>query len=140
MKINLKGREASYNIINLIIAGVIIVIFIYSGIFSASENAYPVQCVHEKVSGLSCPSCGLSRSFSAMVRFDFEKASEFNTYGPRVFLFFVLQLVLRVSNILVLATRPVYLRKLALFDIAVSVITFLLAFWQFVEYNISLWF
>lgn len=132
------SKLRSYQLINIIIAGLIIIIFIYSGIFSSGGNEYPVQCVHQKITGISCPSCGLSRSFSSLVRLDYNTAVEFNKYGPRVFLFFLLQLVLRVSNFFFLRRSSINISKLSRFDISLSAISFLLGFWQFLEYNIRL--
>lgn len=132
------GRIRSYQLINYIIAGVIVSVLIYSGIFSASGNTHPVKCVHEQLTGMPCPSCGMSRSFSEIVRFNFEDAKAWNTYGPRVFIFFLFQLFLRVSNIFYLRKNPANIMKLARVDIVLSIITFVLAFWQFIQYNANL--
>ena len=43
----------------MIFAGVILLIFAYSGIFSPDKDNYPVTCIHEKLTGLPCVSCGL---------------------------------------------------------------------------------
>ncbi|MDX2415762.1 MAG: DUF2752 domain-containing protein [Bacteroidales bacterium] len=138
MKSKQKAGVSSYQLINIIIAGVIIAIFIYSGIFSSTQNSYPIQCVHQQLTGMSCPSCGLSRSFSEIVRLDFQAAAEWNKYGMRVFLFFFFQLIMRLSNILYLRQASHNIKALSRFDIAISSLTFLLAFWQFLEYNIRL--
>ncbi len=57
-----------YLIINILLAGVIILVMIYSGIFSPDKDDYPVTCIHEKLTGQPCVSCGLSHSFSLIVR------------------------------------------------------------------------
>lgn len=138
MSSSLSGAIGSYKLINYIFAGIIICIFIYSGIFSSEKNSYPVHCIHEQITGISCPSCGMSRSFSCVVRGDFKEAAEWNAYGPRVFLFFFFQLLLRVSNIIVLKRKPSLIRQLTIYDISLSIISVVLGFWQFVVYYIRI--
>ena len=132
------GASGSYQLINYIIAGIIVSIFIYSGIFSPVTNKYPVSCVHEQLTGMSCPSCGMSHSFSYIIRGDFKEAVAWNEYGPRVFLFFLFQLFLRISNIIILKRKPNIIRQLTSFDIGLSIISVGLGFWQFVVYYVSL--
>lgn len=131
------GQARGYLLINMVFAGMIILIIIYSGVFSPVRNDYPVQCLHEKITGKPCPSCGLSHSFSYMLRGRIAEAIEWNTYGPRVFLFFILQLVMRVSFSFTLLRNPGSARKLAIIDVLVSVTAFSLAFSQFVSYWFS---
>lgn len=132
------GAVLSYKLINYIFAAIIVIIFTYSGIFSPRENNYPVSCVHEQITGLSCPSCGMSHSFSYIVRGDIKKAREWNIYGPRVFLFFLFQLILRISNIVIIKRKPEMIRLISLSDILLSVLSVGLGFWQFIEYYIKM--
>jgi len=133
-----SGAAGSYKLINYIFAGIIVCIFIYSGIFSPLSNNYPVQCVHERLSGVPCPSCGISHSFSYIVRGNIKEALEWNAYGPRVFLFFLFQLFLRISNNIFLMRNPQKLRQLTIFDICLSLVSVGLGFSQFVVYYVSL--
>jgi hypothetical protein len=71
-------------------------VMLYSGIFSYSRNDYPVHCIHETITGQPCPSCGLSRSFSAMVRGRYDLAVTFNPNGVPVFIFFMGQFFMRI--------------------------------------------
>lgn len=128
----------SYFWINLIIAGMIIAIFIYSGFFSPTEDSYPVKCVHQVISGIPCPSCGLSHSFSSLIRGDIDSASGYNSNGPALFLFFIFHLVLRISNLLILRRSKTVSKNLALMDIVLSLVTFILAFWPFIIYNLAI--
>src|SRR5512133_2984134 len=86
-----------YLIINLLFAGVIVLVLAYSGIFSPDKDNYPVTCIHEKLTGLPCVSCGLSHSFSLIVRGRIDEAYQWNIYGMRIFLFFAAQLILRIA-------------------------------------------
>ena len=128
------SERKTYLAINAIFAGIIIIIFIYSGFFCPEKNNYPVKCAHEQITGQPCPSCGISRSFSYIIRGDLETAASYNQYGIRLFLFFVFQLVMRFSNIMFIIRKPQYFRQLVIFDTAMAIITFLLAFNQFFLY------
>lgn len=77
-------------------------------------------------------SSGLSRSFSELVRGRIRSAREYNEHGPRLFLFFVLQLLMRpVFTLFYLrhdqAVRWVYL------DAGISMVLFITAFLPFIK-------
>ena len=95
-----------YILINLIFAEIIACIMLYSGIFSAQKNNHPIICIHEALTGEPCPTCGLSRSFSEMVRGRIESARNYNPYGPKIFLFFLVQLFLRLAISLLISRKP----------------------------------
>jgi hypothetical protein len=133
-----KGAVFSYKLINYIFAGIIVMIFTYSGIFSPQANNYPVSCIHEQITGLSCPSCGMSHSFSYIIRGDIKEAVDWNIYGPRVFLFFLFQLIMRISILVLLKRKPQLIRTVSLYDISISILSVGLGFWQFAEYYIKM--
>ncbi|MGD0583428.1 MAG: DUF2752 domain-containing protein [Bacteroidales bacterium] len=117
--------------INVIFAGVVVLVMAYSGIFSPDRNNYPVVCIHEKITGMKCFSCGLSHSFSLIVRGRISEAYRWNAYGMQVFLFFLLQLVMRIAFSAFYITGKNYRKQLILYDITGSIIIFLLAFYPF---------
>jgi hypothetical protein len=130
--INTKaGLNEPYLIINIILAGVILLIMIYSGIFSPEENNYPVVCIHEKITGEPRVSCGLSHSFSLIVRGRINEAYEWNQYGMRIFIFFAAQLILRIVFSRFYLTHHDTRKHLILFDIIGSSTIFLIAFMPF---------
>jgi len=131
-------NSRSYLIINLIFGGIVVAILIYSAVFSPDLNNYPVQCVHEIISGQPCPSCGLSHSFSYIIRGDFVEATEWNRYGTRVFIFFILQLVMRVSISVSIIRQGTHAANLLRFDIILSLAAFVIAFNQFIRYFFGL--
>ncbi len=124
-------RNEPYLLINFILAGVIVLVFIYSGIFSPDKNNYPVVCIHEKLTGQPCVSCGLSHSFSLIVRGRFHEAYQWNIYGFRVFLFFFSELILRLVFSVIYIKHPATRRELILLDSAGSGLIFLITFWPF---------
>ncbi|HPC98696.1 MAG TPA: DUF2752 domain-containing protein [Bacteroidales bacterium] len=133
-KIRVSLREP-YIFINTVFAGVILMVFLYSIIFSPEKNSYPLVCIHEKLTGEPCVSCGLSHSFSLILRGRVAEAQQWNIYGLRVFLFFAAQLVMRIYfSVLYAGLLPGIRRNLILYDISGSLIIFLLSFSQFLRW------
>lgn len=122
-----------YHIINLIFAGVIIIVMIYSGIFSPDKNNYPVVCIHEKLTGQQCESCGLSHSFSLIIRGRITEAYEWNPNGMRVFLFFLSQLIFRLDFLRLSLLRPDNRKWLIFYDSVASGLIFIVSFWPFIR-------
>ncbi len=92
-----------YQMINILTGLAIVLIFVYSGIYNTGDSYYQVECAHISIYGEDCPTCGLSRSFSEMVRGNFSAASDYNRNGPLLFAFFVSQLVMRtIAGVLLL--------------------------------------
>jgi hypothetical protein len=130
--IKVRLRNEPYLIINIFFTGVILLIIAYSGIFSPDKNNFPVVCLHEKLTGEPCFSCGLSHSFSLIVRGRFEEAYQWNIYGLRVFLFFASQLILRVAFSIFYLRSPDTRKQLIIVDCIGSGLIFLISFWPFI--------
>jgi hypothetical protein len=131
-ELKIRRPIESYLIINTIFAGVILLIFAYSGIFSPVKDNYPVICIHEKLTGVPCVSCGLSHSFSLIIRGKVAEAYQWNHYAMRIFLFFSAQLILRVSFSLFYRRYTDTRKQLIFVDCVGSGIMFLIAFWPFI--------
>lgn len=131
LKVSLKDEP--YLIINLLFAGVIVLIIAYSGIFSPVKDNYPVTCIHEKLTGQPCVSCGLSHSFSLIVRGRIAEAYQWNQNGMRVFLFFASQLLIRVLFSVFYIRNQDTRKQLIITDCIGSGIIFLIAFWPFIK-------
>ena len=108
----------------------------YSGIFSPDRGNYPIICVHEAVTGEPCPSCGLSHAFSLILRGRLAEALEWNIYSLRMFLFFFLQLVMRVglSAWYIKIPEPAMRNNLVVADTLVTSAMFILAFWPMLRF------
>ncbi len=132
IKSGIRLKNEPYLIINLIFAGVILLIMAYSGIFSHDKDEYPVVCIHEKLTGEPCASCGLSHSFSLILRGRTAEAYEWNENGMRVFLFFASQLFMRIFFSRFYVKYPGSRKQLILFDIVGSSLIFLIAFMPFI--------
>ena len=132
----MKFIKEPYLTINIVLTGVIMLVMIYSIVFSPDKDDYPVTCIHEKLTGEPCVSCGLSHSFSLILRGRFNEAYQWNVYGMRVFLFFALQLIMRIAFSLFYVRFTGTRKQLIIMDIIGSILLFLLAFRQFFSYLI----
>lgn len=132
-----KLLNQPYLVINLVFAGIILLILLYSAVFSPDKDNYPVPCIHEKITGQECPSCGLSHSFSLILRGRIGEAYDWNSNGMRVFLFFVCQLLMRIFFSRAYIADQESAMQLIIFDIAASSVLFLITFMPFMVYLIK---
>ena len=132
--LTVRFRNEPYLMINFILAGVILLVFIYSGFFSPDKDNYPVVCIHEKLTGEQCASCGLSHSFSLILRGRISEAYDWNLYGLRVFIFFAAQILMRVVFSVFYLKYPDSGKQLITYDIAVSVMLFIVSFLPFIRW------
>lgn len=123
----------AYFTVNVILAGVILLIMGYSALFSPDGNSYPIACVHEKLTGEPCPSCGMSHAFSLIVRGRFEEALQWNSYSIRIFLFFAIQLLMRISLGIRSLKTDRWLRQMTVADAVVSGAMAIAAFYPFLR-------
>lgn len=130
-------RTRPYFVFNVSFAGIILLIFLYSCIFSAQKDNHPIPSYYETLSGKTSPTSGISRSFSEILRGNFQEAREWNINGIPVFLFFLIQFFMRFLVSWFLFRTGVKLRSLVLADSIISVLLFLwsyknlLPFWTF---------
>ena len=127
MNLNNSLFKEPYHIINLSFTGIIVLVFVYSGIFSAQKCNYPIQSACINKSQNSCPSRGLSRSFSEIVRFNFNNALKYNKHGIKVFSFFFIQLFLRILASFLLF-KKINKRPLIITDSILSVVLYIYCF------------
>ena len=126
----IKGEP--YHIINLFFVIILLLVFVYSGIFSPEKNDYPVVCIHEKLTGQPCFSCGLSHSFSLVLRGKISEVNQWNPYGFRVFLFFIAQFIFRVDFFRLSIKYPDIRKQLIIYDCVASLLVFSISFWPFI--------
>ncbi len=121
-----------YRVLNRIFLSVLILILAYSALFSPEKKNHPIPSGSRFFSSAAVPSTGLSRSFSAIVRFRFHDARQYNPHGIRVFLFFFMQIFMRIAA-LVLVSRMAEpsLKILFYADGGISAALFVACFWPF---------
>lgn len=119
----------AYIILNVIFLIIISGIFLYCYfVNSLQEN---ISCVHHKYLGIDCPSCGLTRSFSAILHHNTQSALEWNKYGFQIFIFFTVQLVFRIIFLLSVMLKG-NLKIIAKADWIISSVLFLVCFYPFI--------
>jgi hypothetical protein len=119
--------QSDYLLINTVFFIFLSLIFIYSLVFSNS-GVYPIKSACSQFPEL-CISKGLSRAFSQILSGNFEKAMSLNPYSIRIFIFFGLQLLLRLFfSILYL---KFLLKRIIMIDIFISVLLFIYEFTPF---------
>jgi len=122
-----------YQIINIIFAGIIILLFIYSGIFSVRKENHPIPSNSELIFGKKTPSTGLSRAFSEIVRFDFKSAKRYNPHSIKIFIFFFVQFFLRIGLLwLSCSMKKKNLNQLIVLDSSFSTGLLLYCFWDII--------
>ena len=132
MQLSNDMHPKRYLLLNKIFAGIILAIFFYSAFYSPDSNAYPIRCVHEQLLGKQCPTCGMSHAFSALVRLQFDKANAFQPNAFAVFLFFIIQLAMRISAIVLIIKTSISIKSIVYTDIVVSIALFLITFYQLI--------
>ncbi|RZT97389.1 uncharacterized protein DUF2752 [Ancylomarina subtilis] len=127
----------SYRIINIIFAGVIGLVFIYSCLFLPENGSHLIPSFYTDITHQSSPSLGLSRAFSALVRGQFSLANQFNPYALQIFLFFSFQFIYRLISLnvdrIVFVNRKFWIRT----DILLSPFLFLLAFYPLIHFTLQ---
>ena len=88
---------STYKIVNIILAGIIGLIFIYSGFFVHSDTS--IHCTVKSIYGIDCITCGFSRDFNQYVQLNFNHSINSNSFN--FFLFFLINLFIRSILILV---------------------------------------
>jgi hypothetical protein len=134
---NLSLRN-NYRSINLIFACIITGIFVYSAIYSHKKPSHPIPSIFTQITGSESPSSGLSRSFSAIIRYDVQAALKLNPYSIQIFLFFAFQLVFRILTFFLIKSNFSWINVYILTDITLSVISFLLVFRPLIIFTFEL--
>lgn len=118
----------SYKKINVILIFIIMFIFFYCFFLP-----YLNFGLHSSCEGLPlayCKSRGLTRAFSQILRFHFQEAIAYNPFSIKIFCFFFLQLIARFLINMIISFS--LFRKILIFDVSISVISFLFSFYNLV--------
>jgi hypothetical protein len=130
-----------YVIINCIFAGILAAVFIYSFIYGFKGLTHPIPSGSQFFGEQPVISSGMSRSFSAMTHLNFEAAKNLNVYGPQIFLFFVIQLFMRIAGIALFSFSNRFQKKIIVIaDGVVSSVLFVVFFMPFIREAAGLFF
>jgi hypothetical protein len=131
MKKSLKRQRRinrPYHIINGTLAGIISMVFIYSGLFSAKRDNHPIPSFYERITGEPSPSSGMSRAFSEIIRGNLDTAKRYNPDSLLLFSFFGIQLLQRLCISLLLVKNIPRTPYLMTADLITSLGLFLYCF------------
>ncbi len=87
-------NSKTYFWFNCIWAGIITAMLFYAGFFAYSSHA--VQCVYKDATGIDCATCGITRGFHHVLVGNFKTAYQLNPLSLQLFLFFAIQLIMRL--------------------------------------------
>lgn len=90
--------------------GLIILILIS---FLSLVAVIPVTCLLKTVTGISCPACGMTRAFEAILHFNFLEACYQNLLSIPLFLFFIFLIFMLLKDFM--QNRFSYIPHLLLF-------------------------
>jgi hypothetical protein len=127
------AENKPYLIINLILAGIIGLIFLYSGLFSAGKDNHPIPSFYENITGQPSPSGGLSRAFSELIRGNLDDARRYNPFAPLLFAFFLIQGIQRLMVSLLLVKTRTNKKHLLLADVSITITLFIYCFWGMIS-------
>jgi len=130
---NEERKSKSYHIINLTLAGIILMIFLYSGLFSAEKDNHPIPSFYERITGEQTNSSGMSRAFSEIIRGNFDEARAYNKNSILIFLFFLVQFFQRIGISFVVKKGWQKQFRIIVYDISASIVLFLFCFWGLIR-------
>ena len=130
-------KNDSYRIINIIFAGVIGLVFIYSCLFLPENGSHIIPSFYTDITGDSSPSLGLSRAFSALVRGDLALANQFNPHALNIFAFFGFQFLYRLISLKVDSISFFNRKRWIQIDIVLTIVLFLIAFYPLIRFTIE---
>ncbi len=118
----------SYKKINVILIFIIMFVFFYCFFLPYLNFGLRSSC--DGLPLIYCKSRGLTRAFSQILRFHFREAIVYNPFSIKIFSFFLFQLVARFF-INCIISFPIF-KKVLIFDISLSVISFLFCFYNLI--------
>jgi hypothetical protein len=71
---------------------------VFRNVWTGTETCIPEVCAVRKTFGISCPGCGLIRSFTAAAKMELHNAFHYNPVGPFLLVICVLQIPYRIMR------------------------------------------
>lgn len=121
--------NSSYFTLNLIFAGLILALFLFSIVYPLIDIQIPSGI--KVLTGNETASTGLTRGFTEIFRLNFQKAQEYNSSSLRIFGFFLFQLFFRFA--LIPLSRRFNIRFILASDVILTILLFILAFYKILD-------
>lgn len=58
------------------------------------------ECIFKKLFNISCPGCGLTRSFRSILKFDIISSFKYNIFGPILFIIIIIGIIFLIKDII----------------------------------------
>lgn len=128
MELKASYKIDSYKKVNAIFMILIIAVFLYSYISRFLNFGLRSSC--ETLPLVYCKSRGLTRAFSQILQFEFKEALLLNPYSLKIFLFFLVQLILRfyINSIINFNNLKLVLRL----DVGFSIVFYIFCFYNLI--------
>ena len=81
------------------IVNLFILILGCSFVFPIVSGKISMECLFKKIFHISCPACGITRCFRAIMRFDFIRAFEYNILGVSLFVLGIIYGIFLIRDI-----------------------------------------
>jgi len=114
-------------IINRIVFAAGIVIVVILSIFISPNRLTFSTCLFHDLTGHSCPTCGLTRSFYAVAHFKIADAISFHRMGPVLYLILLLLLLKFISELILKKAITIRLTP----GMSKLLVTILFGLWMF---------
>ena len=79
---------------------IIILLFGFLFILVAISGTIKFDCIFKKLFNISCPGCGLTRSFRSLLRLDIISSFKYNFFGPIIFIILVIGGLFLIKDII----------------------------------------
>ncbi len=122
---------------NYLVLNIVFLLILTSGFAGLVffPQLFNIECLFRHYHQVSCPACGIFRAGRELLQFHFDTANQLNPYAFEIYLFFALQVFLRLFSV-VLLQIPLF-RKNYLFvikaDIVISVILFVVLWYELIH-------
>ncbi len=79
---------------------ILILLFGMLFVLIAISGTIKLNCIFKKLFNISCPGCGLTRSFRALLRFDIISSFKYNIFGPILFIIIIIGIIFLIKDII----------------------------------------
>ena len=79
---------------------ILILLFVILFILIVISGTIKLDCIFKKLFNISCPGCGLTRSFRALLRFNIILAFKYNVLGPVLFITVIVGIIFLIKDII----------------------------------------
>ena len=79
---------------------ILILLFGMLFVLIAISGTIKLNCIFKKLFNISCPGCGLTRSFRALLRLDIISSFKYNIFGPVLFIIIIISIIFLIKDII----------------------------------------